>query len=317
MQIVIRTFLLFVIFSAITSYGQEHSTQNLEINSFIDGTLLQPKEKKSNTLIIIIAGSGPTNRDGNSTIGKNNSLKQLAYFLADEGFASFRYDKRILKLIRNNTLNEDKLRFEDFVKDASDVTSYFKLFNDDKYNFDSYILVGHSQGALVAMLASLRTAVDGLVLLCGTAQPLDKLLVSQLSKQAPFLMSEFKVALDSIKSVGYVKEYNPLLKTYIHEDVQPFMRSWMLNDPIEIAKKITVPTLVIGGTTDIQIPANDAKLLAENLPNGNYAIIENMNHVLKTVADVGLENQRSYTNPNYPLSEGLKLEISKFLEDFK
>jgi predicted esterase len=298
------------------AFAQTREAQNIEINDFIDGTLLEPEKRSSNTLIVIVAGSGPTNRDGNSNIGKNNSLKQLAHFFADQGLASFRYDKRIFKLMKNQQLDESKLRFEDFVKDAADVVNYFKLFNQKKYKFDKFIIAGHSQGALVAKLASLRTAVDGLILLCGTSKPLDQLLVDQLKVQAPFLIEDLKVALDSVKTVGYVKNYNPLLKTLIDEKVQPFMQSWMKYDPTEIAKKINIPVLVVGGTTDIQIPAEDAKTLAKYLPKGEYAIIENMNHVLKTVDEVGIENQKSYTNPDFPFSEGLKQEISTFLKDF-
>lgn len=299
------------------SFSQSHKSLNIEVNDLIDGTLLEPSQKKSNTLVIIIAGSGPTNRDGNSTVGKNNSLKQLAYYLADKGFSSFRYDKRIIKLMREQRLDETALSFDHFVKDATDVVNYFKLYNQDTYNFDKFIIIGHSQGALVAKLTSLRTAVNGLILLCGTAQPMDKLLINQLKDQAPFLVDDLKVALDSIKNVGYVNEYNPLLKTYVHKDVQPFMQSWIKHDPVSIAKKINVPTLVVGGTTDIQIPAEDAKTLAKYIENANFAIIENMNHVLKTVEDIGLENQKSYTNPKYPLAEDLKKEISIFLQKFK
>jgi esterase/lipase len=312
------TFLIFIVFFFnLKTNAQNHTSNNIEINDFIDGTLLEPDQRQSNTLIIIIAGSGPTNRDGNSSIGKNNSLKQLAQFLADEGFASFRYDKRIFKLMRNQQLDESRLGFEDFVKDAADVVNYFKLFNQEKYSFDKFIIAGHSQGALVAQLASLRTAVDGLILLCGSAKPLDKLLVDQLTLQAPFLVEDLKVALDSIKTVGYIKDYNPLLKTLLYEDVQPFMQSWMKFNPTEVAKKINVRTLVVGGTTDIQIPAEDAKILARHIQKGQYAIIENMNHVLKTVNEIGIENQKSYTNPDFPFSKGLKNEISNFLESYK
>lgn len=310
------TLILFLCFFA-EGFSQKHHPQNIEINDLIEGTLLVPDSKTSNTLIIIIPGSGPTNRDGNSTIGKNNSLKQLAHFLADEGFASFRYDKRILKLMRNQRLDESRLRFEDFVKDAADVVNYFKLFHKDNFDFDRFIIVGHSQGALVAKLASLRTAVDGLILLCGTARPMDELMVNQLKQQAPFLVKDLKVALDSIKTVGYVKDYNPLLKSYVYKDVQPFMQSWMNYNPKDVAQKVMVPVLVIGGTTDIQIPAEDARELAEYIQKGEYAIIEDMNHVLKTVDDLGLENQKSYTNPNYPLAKGLKTELSNFLDNFK
>lgn len=299
------------------SFSQELLSENLSINDFVDGTLLKPKNQPSKTLAIIIAGSGPTNRDGNQTAMKNNSLKQLAYYLADEGIASFRYDKRIFKLAKNQMLDESQLRFDDFVVDAASVVNYFKLYHDDEYNYEKFILIGHSQGALVAKLASLRTAVEALILLNGTAQPIDEIMINQLGKQAPFLVNDLKSAFDSIKKVGYVKAYNPLLKTILRKDVQPFMQSWMQYDPVEVAKKIEKPTLVIGGTTDIQVPADDAKILAESIENAEYAIIENMNHVLKTIESIGLENQKAYNKPNLPLSNELKTELKSFLQKIK
>ena len=297
--------------------AQDVVSKNIEINDFIDGTLLQSEDSSSKTLAIIIAGSGPTNRDGNQIAMKNNSLKQLADFLADEGMSSFRYDKRIFKLAKNQMLDESLMRFDDFVQDAADVVNYFKLYHDDEYDFDKFILIGHSQGVLVAQLASLKTAVNALILLCGTAKPIDEVMVSQVSKQAPFLYKDLKEAFDSIKKVGYVKEYNPLLKTLLREDTQPFLQSWMMHNPTEIAKKITEPTLVIGGTTDIQVPGEEAKILAENFPNATYAIIKNMNHILKNVESLGQENLKSYNNPNLSLHDNLKSEIHDFIQKYQ
>jgi len=305
--------LFFVIIFLQFSNAQDIKSTNLEINQFIDGTLLEPSEK-TKTLAIIIAGSGPTNRDGNSSIGKNNSLKLLAQHLADNGVASFRYDKRILKLMREQKLDQSKLRFDNYVKDAADVVNYFKLYNNEEYGFEKFILIGHSQGALVAQLASLKTAVTGLVLVCGSSKPISEILVAQVAKQAPYLVSDLQTSLDSISAVGYVNKINPLLNTLLYKDVQPFLQSWMQYDPSEIAKQIIEPTLVIGGTTDIQVPAEEAKILAEHHQNGQYAIIENMNHVLKTIEDEGLENQKSYTDPNFPMSPEFKSEIITFIK---
>jgi esterase/lipase len=307
--------ILFLIF-VLASKAQELTSNNIEINQFIDGTLLEPTQK-SKTLAVIIAGSGPTNRDGNQGIGKNNSLKQLAYHLAREGVASFRYDKRILKLSRENALDQTKLRFEDFVQDAADVVNYFKLYHNEDYGYDTFILIGHSQGALVAQLASLKTAVNGLILLCGSSKPISEILVSQVELQAPFLVNDLKTSLDSLQNVGYVNKVHPLLNSILYKDVQPFMASWLKHDPSEIARQIEEPALVIGGTTDIQIPAEEAQILAQNLQNGRHVIIENMNHVLKTVEDLGLENQKSYSNPNLPLSTQLKTEVVAFINSIQ
>ena len=310
-------FTIFSICMMTCVYAQNHISENLEINDLIDGTLLQPKDDTSKTLAIIIAGSGPTNRDGNQTAMKSNNLKQLANFLAEEGIASFRYDKRIFKLSQMQMYDQSKIRFEDFVKDAADVVNYFKLYHNDKYGFEKFILIGHSQGVLVAQLASLKTAVDGLILLCGTAKPIDEVMVSQVSQQAPFLYKDLKDAFDSIKTVGYVNEYNPLLKSILREDTQAFLQSWMIHNPSEIAENISLPTLIIGGTTDIQVPGEEAKTLSESFPNATFAIIDNMNHVLKHVESLGQENLKSYNNPNLPLHEDLKSEIYDYLKKFK
>ncbi len=310
-------FIVVLLIWPLTNFAQNPISENLEINQLIDGTLLQPEGNNSKTLAIIIAGSGPTNRDGNQIAMKNNSLKQLAYFLEEEGVASFRYDKRIFKLAKNQMIDESQMRFDDFVKDAADVVNYFKLYDGVKYGFNKFILIGHSQGVLVAQLASLKTAVQGLILICGPANPIDEVMVSQVSKQAPFLYKDLKESFDSIRKVGYVKEYNPLLKTILREETQAFFQSWMMHNPTEIAQNITEPTLVIGGTTDIQVPGEDAKILAENFPNSTYAIIENMNHVLKKVESIGLENQKAYNNPNLPLHADLKSEIQTFIQNFK
>lgn len=313
-----KTFIQFclAISLSLNFYAQNPASKNIEINDLIDGTLVHPDNKTSKTLAVIIAGSGPTNRDGNQIAMKNNSLKQLAHFLADKGVASFRYDKRIFKLSEMQIYDQSQIRFDDFVKDAADVVNYFKLYHDDEYGFEKFILIGHSQGVLVAQLASLKTAVDGLILLCGTAKPIDEVMVSQVSMQAPFLYEDLKNAFDSIRKVGYVKAYNPLLKTILRDDTQAFLQSWMLHEPSEIAKKITEPTLVIGGTTDIQVPGQEAKSLAESFPNASYAVIKNMNHVLKNIESLGQENLKSYNNPNLPLHEDLKVEIYEYLKNF-
>jgi hypothetical protein len=85
---------------------------------------LVPRDIEKPPLSIIIAGSGPTNRDGNQNFMKNNSLKKLAEGLSSEGIATFRYDKRIVKQIRQGNV-DNNIMFDDFIKDASDVIEYF------------------------------------------------------------------------------------------------------------------------------------------------------------------------------------------------
>ena len=86
---------------SIYTYSQEptYTPKDITINAFIDGTLLIPTDIEKPNLAIIVAGSGPTDRNGNQNLLKNNSLKKLAEGLSKEGIATFRYDKRIVKQI--------------------------------------------------------------------------------------------------------------------------------------------------------------------------------------------------------------------------
>ena len=104
-------------------YAQDasHSETTVAINPLIDGTLLVPNDETPPPLAIIIAGSGPTYRNGNQNMMKNNAYRLLAEGLAAEGIATFRYDKRIVKQLRNRTMNEEGIRFDDFIEDAKNV----------------------------------------------------------------------------------------------------------------------------------------------------------------------------------------------------
>ena len=183
-----KTFLfatLFALFTTIVIAQEAPISQDIKVNSLVYGTLLQPKEKSPN-LVIIIGGSGPTDRNGNQQMMQNNSLKMLAQDLAQEGTASLRYDKRIFTLLKQRALQEDKLRFDDFIEDAVSVITYFR----EKNTFDKIYVLGHSQGALVGMIAALQTQVDGYISLAGAGQGIDQVIVNQIGLQMPGLKEE-------------------------------------------------------------------------------------------------------------------------------
>jgi len=102
---------LVLVLCLVTSFGfsqeKTYNEEDLSITKWIDGTLLSPKASEKPSLAIIIAGSGPTNRNGNQNFLKNNSLKKLAEGLSNYGIATFRYDKRIVKQIRQGNVDKD------------------------------------------------------------------------------------------------------------------------------------------------------------------------------------------------------------------
>lgn len=301
--------LLFVV-TATFSQENNNTTEEIEVNSLIKGTLFSPeKVTKKTKLVILIAGSGPTNRSGNSTVGGiNNSLKFLAEGLAQNGIAVFSYDKRIFAQMIAKTLDEKKLSFEDFINDSKDVFTYFK--SQKKYS--KIIIAGHSEGSLIGMVAALNTA-DGYVSIAGAGRCIDEVLLEQIVKQSPKIKEAAQEGLASLKEGKTFENKNPMLATLFRESVQPYMISWIKYNPQVEIKKLTIPILLINGTKDIQVPATDAELLHVANPKSELKIIENMNHIFKEIT-VDEDNLKSYNNPKLPVIPELINSITKFVK---
>jgi hypothetical protein len=286
------------------------NSKNISISPLIDGTLLLPASSEEIPLVIIIGGSGPTDRDGNQQMIKNNSLKFLAEALYEKGIASYRYDKRIVKLIKNRTLREKDIRFDDFIGDAEKVTDYFKNGGE----FSKIFILGHSQGSLVGMIAAQGRA-DGFISIAGAGQEIDDVIVDQIAKQSPDLRESTRTAYDDLRVNGVALNYNPSLASLFRSDIQPFMSSWMkFNPQIEIAK-LKVPILIVNGDKDIQVQISEAEHLYEAQPNAEYSIIENMNHILKKIEGSDLENTKSYNIYNLPIMPELVERVSTFIKN--
>ncbi len=301
--------LLFVV-TATFSQENNNTTEEIEVNSLIKGTLFSPEKVTIKTkLVILIAGSGPTNRSGNSTVGGiNNSLKFLAEGLAQNGIAVFSYDKRIFAQMIAKTLDEKKLSFEDFINDAKDVITYFK--SQKKYS--KIIIAGHSEGSLIGMVAALNTA-DGYVSIAGAGRCIDEVLLEQIVKQSPKIKEAAQEGLASLKEGKTFENKNPMLATLFRESVQPYMISWIKYNPQVEIKKLTIPILLINGTKDIQVPETDAELLHVANPKSELKIIENMNHIFKEIT-VDEDNLKSYNNPKLPVIPELINSITKFVK---
>jgi len=300
---------LIFVFTGITSFAQSKNfaQEELNINIHIDGTLLLPTKVEKPNLAILIAGSGPTNRDGNQSFLKNNSLKKLAESLSNEGIATFRYDKRIVKQIREGNLDEN-IMFDDFVTDAKSVVDYFK----SKKEFNKIFVIGHSQGSLVGMLAS-KDIADGFISLAGAGQTIDKVISEQITKTAPMFTEDTNRIFKSLREGNTVSDYPPALASVFRIDVQPFIINWMQYDPQKIIKDLKIPVLIVNGTKDIQVSENEANLLKDANQNAQLLIIDKMNHILVPIEGDTLENTKSYNEPQRELSPKLISEIVSFI----
>lgn len=259
---------------------------------------------------IIIAGSGPTTKDGNTVLGNNNSLKMLAEDLAAQGIASVRYDKRGVGDNLGLLLKEEDLVFTDYAKD---VESIIKAIGDDP-RFSEVHVIGHSEGSLVGMIAATSTKVDSIISIAGAGRPIEEVLIEQLTPQlSKDLLTKSKEILASLKKGELVADVPESLYSLFRPSVQPYMISWLQYDPAEVLKKLDVPTLIVQGKNDLQVKMTDAERLNTAKTTAETVYFDKMNHVLKDSPTDQKGNMATYANPTLPLAEGLVDSISTFI----
>jgi pimeloyl-ACP methyl ester carboxylesterase len=282
----------------------------------IYGTLTTPPGMNKVPVVLIIPGSGPTDRNGNSTLGVNaNTYKMIADSLQKEGIASLRYDKRGVAESAAALENEDSLTFDDGVNDAIGFTKMLKQY----WRFTKVVLLGHSEGSLIGMRVAEQEKVDGYISVAGVAQRADKIIETQFKAQSKELSGQAKVYFDSLLK-GYsvhVPDNEVALASVFRTSAQGYIRSWLHYTPEDEIKKLTIPILILQGTTDIQVAEKEAKKLAKAAPDATLTIIDGMNHVLKQAPEDRAGNGATYTNPDLPLSPGLMPAITSFVKGLK
>lgn len=276
----------------------------------IKGTLTIPKEKDFDTVAIVIAGSGPTDRNGNNPIsGENNSLKMLAYSLGEEGIASLRYDKRGIGESQNLVVKEEDLVFENYIEDVNLWVD--KLSKDDR--FKNIIIIGHSEGALIGAISAVEKDVEAFISIAGVGENAAATLERQLKAQSEDLYQQSKPILDKLKNGVKTEDPPKALDSLFRISVQPYLISWFKYDPAEVIGKIKLPVLIIQGENDLQVTVEDAHKLFMGNPENKVVYIANMNHILKDAPEDREGNIKTYSNPSLPLNKVLVKEIVDFI----
>jgi uncharacterized protein len=277
----------------------------------IHGTLLLPEAPAPVPVVLIIAGSGPTDRDGNSALlsGGNDSLKLLAEALADAGFASVRFDKRGIAASAGAAASEADLRFEHYVDDAEAWITQLSL----DARFSATAIAGHSEGALIGLIAAVRAQVP-FVSMAGSADDAATLIRRQLAgRLPPELAAQSETLLSKLEAGQTSTDVPSELVSLYRPSVQPYLISWIKYKPREEFAKLQAPCLIVQGTTDIQIAVGDAEGLAAANPRCELKIIDGMNHVLKAVPANMQQQQASYSDPSLPLASAFITEVTDFL----
>jgi pimeloyl-ACP methyl ester carboxylesterase len=261
-------------------------------------------------VVLIVAGSGPTDRDGNNRgiPGRNDAYKMLAAGLARDGVASVRYDKRGVggSEAAIGTGGEAALRFDTYVDDAA---QWIKQMRGDT-RFSRVIVAGHSEGSLVGMIAARRAGADAFVSIAGVAKRASDVLRAQLRPQLaplPALLEGSEAVLASLEAgrvmdpLPQALQQVPALSSLYRPGVQPYLISWIRYVPTAEIAQLTVPVVILQGTNDIQVDPSEAKALAAAKPGAELIVIDGMSHVLKIAPADRAQNLATYGNPDLPI----------------
>ena len=279
----------------------------------IHGSLNHPGGGSSVPVALIIAGSGPTDRDGNTAgmPGRNDAYRMLAEALARRGIATVRFDKRGIAASGGAAPSEAELRFETYVEDAA---GWLRMLRQDP-RFSTVTVIGHSEGSLVGMLAAREAAADAFVSIAGIARRASDILRDQLRSRLPAeLSARNERILQALERGETVDTVPPELATLYRPSVQPYVISWFRYLPADEIARLSVPTLVVQGTTDVQVGVAEAEELARRSSSARLEIIEGMNHVLKRVSGGLAEQQPSYFDPALPIVPELVDAVASFIE---
>jgi alpha-beta hydrolase superfamily lysophospholipase len=273
----------------------------------IDAWLSTPSDVERPPAALLIAGSGSTDHDGNGPQIKPATLKKLSEQLAALKIATLRYDKRGAGGWKPEFGRPEDFRFKDYVDDAAALVDYLRSSG----KFSRVVVVGHSEGGLVAILTARRVKVDRLILLVTAARRQGDLLKAQLEKTlAPEAREPFVKAIDAIMAGQIVDP--PPAGMPMPPAMQPGIASGFLEDPVLPLKQLDLPTLIIGGGRDRQVARLDFAALEAASPAAKTLWLADMNHVLVDVTD-DADDLAAYKQPERPLDGELVETVAAFI----
>jgi uncharacterized protein len=314
-----KNILIFICFFAITQTAiarrplpQRFVTINLVLQGKLHGTLVTPRNGGNFPLVVIVPGSGPTDRNGNNEMGlQTDCYKKLADSLAMNGIASFRFDKRGVAQSADSTMKEEELIFETYILDTK---AWITELKKSDYSFTKIILAGHSEGSLIAMCA--MTDADAYISIAGISEGAATTLKTQLKGKLGALEPLVYKQLDSLQNGNSVTCTNPMLMSILRPSVQPYMKSWFAYTPTKILAGIKKPCLLLQGTKDMQVATKNATALKKANPKAQLVVIKNMNHVLVNVKS-DEENTNSYNDVSLPLHADVIKSMVTFCKKIK
>ena len=303
------SFIFSLIFFVANIFAQEIMITGDGVDLF--GTLTMPNSEDVKTICVIVPGSGPTDRDGNSALGlQADTYKQLAEALSEKGIAGFRYDKRGVGKSIVEGLKEEDILFETNIQDLKSIIRNLKGMN----KFEKIFLIGHSEGSLVSILCAKEEKVDGIISIAGVGKNAGDLFINQIEMQlAKPIVNEAKKIIKTLKKGKQVKEVPTMLQSLFRDSAQPYLISWFKYEPRKEIASLKIPVLVLHGDIDHQVAIENAKLLASAKKNTKLSIIKNMTHMIKEVENEK-DELKTYFDNSYSIPKALIDEIVEFVK---
>ena len=278
------------------------------------GTLLDAG--KRSPVVVIIPGSGPTDRDGNSPLGVSASTyRLLAAGFAQRGVTTVRIDKRGMFGSKAAIANPNAVTIADYAADAHAWAKAARAATGARCVW----LLGHSEGGLVALAAGQdRRDLCGIISVAAAGRKLGTIIREQLvanPANAPVLSSAY-AALARLEARQRFSnaDIHPALQPLFGEAIQPYMIDLLSYDPPRLAASLKLPLLVIQGDRDLQVTPVDARALVGVQPKAQLVILPGVNHLLKNVAATDrASNVATYSNPSLPIAPGVVDAVAIFV----
>ncbi|MCP2013275.1 pimeloyl-ACP methyl ester carboxylesterase [Deinococcus sp. HSC-46F16] len=263
---------------------------------------------------LILAGSGPTDRDGNNPLsGPGGTYRKLAANLAARGIATLRPDKRGIGASTLADPREEAQTFEDFVNDARAWLTWLSGQPD----LGPVAVIGHSEGGTVALAAVQgQTPARAVVLLAAPGEDIGSTIRRQIGQNPanpPALVEESGRILDALGRGERVSEVSPVLAPLFRPSVQPYLISSLRYDPQRLIASQNLPTLIVQGDRDLQVRPEDARLLSAAQPAARTHLARGVNHVLVPAPLDPAANFARYADAELPLERGVVTAVVEFL----
>lgn len=304
--------------AGVTCTDETASSENISISNdygTLDGTLSFPERCGQVPVVVILSGTGQTDRNAN---GPNGTYQTDAYAMLSDALvttskvAVLRYDDHgVGKSVTAMPKDGSKFTLDLEVTDAGRWVE--KLHADPRIS--KVFLAGHSLGSLMATLVAEHAQVDGVISLEGPGRPMTELFHDQVVTQMTAdELAKFDAALAELTRGTLPGKLDGILGQAIPVSYQPYMASFLKYDPGAEFAKLAVPALIVHGDTDKDVPIIDANVLHEKMPAAPIARIALMAHMLKHATNSARSQDAARNDKSVPLAAGLPPALQTFLD---